>query len=63
MTYIIPLIIIIVLVAAIGTIMVGIKPKDRDYGTRTKKNLTRLTMFYVICTVIFLGIFFYFFYE
>ncbi|AYB41503.1 hypothetical protein D5F52_06720 [Brevibacillus laterosporus] len=58
-----PFIFLIVLVAAIGTIMVGIKPKDQNYGTKTKRNLTRLTMFYVICTVIFLGIFFYFFYK
>ncbi|PPA87845.1 hypothetical protein C4A76_11400 [Brevibacillus laterosporus] len=63
MTYLLPFIFLIVLVAAIGTIMVGIKPKDHNYGTKTKRNLTRLTMFYVICTVIFLGIFFYFFYK
>ncbi|WP_232697851.1 hypothetical protein [Brevibacillus daliensis] len=51
----------LVVVAAIGTVMVGLKPKESGYGTRTKKNLTRLIAIYAVCTVIFLGIFIYYF--
>lgn len=56
------LIIILTVIAAIGTIVVGISPKEEaNYGKKTKRNLTRLTLFYGISAILLAGIFFYFF--
>lgn len=55
------LIIILTVIAAIGTFVVGISPREENYGKKTKRNLTRLTLFYVISAILLVGIFLYFF--
>ncbi|WP_019123459.1 hypothetical protein [Brevibacillus massiliensis] len=55
--FIMILIFILVLAAAIGTIYAGMNQNEENYGQKTKKNLTRLTWFYVIGTICFIGVF------
>lgn len=53
------LIVSIILIAGVATILIGINPRDKQYATRTKRNMTTLTLFYVVSTVLFFGILFY----
>jgi hypothetical protein len=55
------LIIIFTLIGAIGTILIGISPREANYGKKTKRNLARLTLFYVISAVLLISIFLYYF--
>jgi hypothetical protein len=54
------LIILFTLIGAIGTIIVGINPREANYGKKTKRNLARLTLFYVISAALLISIFLYF---
>ncbi|MFY0544384.1 hypothetical protein [Brevibacillus sp. H7] len=53
-------IILFSIVLGIGTILVGVTPPETKYGMKTKKNLSRLLIFYGLSLLAFLGIFYYF---
>ncbi len=53
-------IILFCIVLGIGTILVGVAPPEAKYSARTKKNLTRLLVFYGISFAAFLVIFYLF---
>ncbi|MBO8165177.1 MAG: hypothetical protein H0Z34_15950 [Brevibacillus sp.] len=53
------LIAVILLAAVIGTLAIGLSPQEKDYGKKTKRNLTRLSWLYVVGTIIFIAIFIY----
>ncbi|MGE5702982.1 MAG: hypothetical protein ACM32O_10660 [Clostridia bacterium] len=61
MSIIIAVVVVVILIGAVGTIMVGIKPPEAKYGSATRSNLTRLTWFYVFSAIILLGVFVYVF--
>ncbi|WP_139492708.1 hypothetical protein [Brevibacillus dissolubilis] len=54
------LIVILTLIGGIATFMIGLNPKEENYGKRTKNNMVRLVGFYVISAIILLVIFSYY---
>jgi hypothetical protein len=54
------LVIIVSLIAVIGTIFVGMNPEEKNYAATTKKRMVRLTSIYIISTIILLALLYFF---